>query len=80
MNVDLFLRNVPPLVKELIGREALQNRRSLNQEAIALLEEALLRRVEDPLHARRSALEALRGYADSQGVPLDLPADHTDAH
>ena len=42
MDVDLFLKKVPQVVKALIEREAAENRRSVNQEAIALLEEALL--------------------------------------
>ena len=45
MDVDLFIKKMPHVVKELISREAFGNRRSINQEAIALLEEALLSRV-----------------------------------
>jgi Arc-like DNA binding domain len=59
MNVDLFLKNVPSVVKELIGREAFENRRSVNQEAIALLEEALLHRVGQHHTRARTSLEAL---------------------
>jgi hypothetical protein len=60
MNVDLFLKNVPAVVKDLIGREAFENRRSVNQEAIALLEEALLLRVGSHSARARTSLEALR--------------------
>jgi hypothetical protein len=84
VNVDLFLKRVPAVVKELIGREAAENRRSVNQEAIALLEEALIGRVEIHQARRRTALETLRSYADSRNGGLDgavvatpppLPAD-----
>ena len=80
MNADLFLKNVPSLVKDLIGRQAHENRRSLNQEAIALLEEALLHRVEAHGQRLRSARELLRGYADVQkgeldSAPTSKPAD-----
>ena len=46
MDVDLFIKKMPSAVKKLIVREAFDNRRSVNQEAIALLEEALVHRVE----------------------------------
>lgn len=42
--VELQLKKVPPRIKSLIGREAELHRRSINQEVIALLEEALLAR------------------------------------
>ena len=71
MNADLFLKNVPSVVKDLIGRQAHENRRSVNQEAIALLEEALLHRVETHGQRQRSARELLRGYADSQKGELE---------
>lgn len=72
MNVDLFLKNVPAVVKELIGREALENRRSVNQEAIALLEEALVHRVEAHSARPRSALDLLRGYVDSKNGDIGV--------
>lgn len=65
MDVDLFIKKMPHVVKELISREAFDNRRSINQEAIALLEEALVHRVGSP-GAKRKHMEALlEGYADS---------------
>lgn len=65
MDVDLFLKKVPQVVKALIEREAAENRRSVNQEAIALLEEALLQRVESHQLRRRSVLETLQSYASA---------------
>ena len=66
MDVDLFIKKMPNVVKELISREAFDNRRSINQEAIALLEEALLHRVNGG-GSRRKQIEALLGdYADSR--------------
>lgn len=63
MNDDLFIKRMPLVIKELIAREAAQNHRSVNQEAIALLEEALLHRVETRHAHRRSALATLASYA-----------------
>lgn len=63
MNDDLFIKRVPPVIKELIGREAELNHRSVNQETIALLEEALLHRMETGGALRRSPLQALTSYA-----------------
>ena len=63
MNDDLFIKRVPHVIKELIAREAAQNHRSVNQEAIALLEEALLHRVESNQRGRRGALATLTHYA-----------------
>lgn len=65
MDVDLFIKKMPQVVKELISREAFDNRRSVNQEAIALLEEALVHRV-GSVGIKRKQIEALlEGYADS---------------
>jgi hypothetical protein len=70
VDVDLFIKKMPHVVKELISREAFDNRRSINQEAIALLEEALLGRVHSA-GTRRKQIEALLvGYADSQSGAL----------
>ena len=69
MNNDLFIKRMPQVIKALITREATQNHRSVNQEAIALLEEALLQRFEGDPSSRRSALAALTGYA-TQGEPM----------
>lgn len=76
MDVDLFIKKVPQVVKELISREAYDNRRSINQEAIALLEEALVQRV-GAGSTRRKQIEALlEDYVSSPGtlaaVPLDI--------
>lgn len=63
MNDDLFVKRIPLVIKELIAREAGQNHRSVNQEAIALLEEALLHRLESQHAHRRNALATLTSYA-----------------
>lgn len=63
MTDDLFIKRVPHVIKKLIGREAELNHRSVNQETIALLEEALLHRVETTGAPRRSALQTLTSYA-----------------
>ena len=44
MSAELQLKKVPDTVKALIAREASTHRRSINQEAIVLLEEALVAR------------------------------------
>lgn len=44
---ELQLKKVPGRIKSLISREASLHRRSINQEAIALLEEALLARAKE---------------------------------
>ncbi len=65
MDVDLFIKKMPHVVKELISREAFDNRRSINQEAIALLEEALVHRV-GAAGPKRKRMEALlEDYVDS---------------
>ena len=63
MTDDLFIKRVPHVIKELIGREAELNHRSVNQETIALLEEALLHRVANAGSVRRSPLQTLTSYA-----------------
>lgn len=74
MNDDLFIKRMPLVIKELIAREAAQNHRSVNQEAIALLEEALLHRVEDQHTHRRNALATLTSYAaQSSTAPAGAP-------
>lgn len=72
MDVDLFIKKMPHIVKELISREAFDNRRSVNQEAIALLEEALLSRVGSSAPKRTQVEALLTGYADSQSGALDI--------
>ena len=71
MDVDLFIKRMPLVVKELITREAFDNRRSINQEAIALLEEALIRRVGAPATRRKQMEALLEGYADSGSGALN---------
>jgi len=63
LNDDLFIKRMPLVIKELIALQAGQNHRSVNQEAIALLEEALLHRLESQHANRRSALATLTSYA-----------------
>lgn len=65
MDVDLFIKKMPRVVKDLISREAFENRRSVNQEAIALLEEALLLRVGHAGQKRKQIEAVLEGYAGS---------------
>jgi hypothetical protein len=74
LNDDLFIKRMPLVIKELISREAAQNHRSVNQEAIALLEEALLHRVETRHTHRRSALATLASYAAESDSPPPLRA------
>lgn len=62
MNVDLFIKKVPQVIKELISREAANNRRSINQEAIALLEEALVQRVGAIDRNKKSIQQLLEDY------------------
>jgi hypothetical protein len=44
MRAELQLKKVPATVRSLIAREASMHRRTIDQEAIILLEEALLAR------------------------------------
>jgi hypothetical protein len=80
VDVDLFIKKIPRVVKDLITREAFENRRSLNQEAIALLEEALLSRVSS-VGGKRKQIEArLASYADSgPGALTPLPVAPSEA-
>ncbi len=77
MTVDLFIKKVPHVVKQLIGREALDNRRSINQEAIALLEEALVSRVGGSGNKRRAVQTLLEEFAarPMSGTPRAAPGD-----
>ena len=70
MTVQLFIKKLPDVIKELISREALDNRRSINQEAIALLEEALVNRVGSLGEKRRSAQVMLEDYAARPRSPM----------
>jgi hypothetical protein len=67
VDVDLFIKKMPHVVKELISREAFDNRRSINQEAIALLEEALVNRV-GAAGAKRKHMEAVLSDAMGAGI------------
>ncbi|MDT3679532.1 MAG: Arc family DNA-binding protein [Burkholderiaceae bacterium] len=62
METDLFLKKVPAEVKELISREADLHRRSINQEAIVLLEEALAARLRTARTPRHEVREILAHY------------------
>ena len=68
VDVDLFIKKMPQVVKELISREAFDNRRSVNQEAIALLEEALVHRVGSAGQRRKQIEAVLEGYAGSRSA------------
>lgn len=64
MDADLFIRKLPGRVRELIARQAELHDRSVNQEAILLLEEALaarIRAVRSPRHEVRKILAHYRG-------------------
>lgn len=74
MDVDLFIKKMPHVVKELISREAFDNRRSINQEAIALLEEALVNRV-GAAGTKRKHMEAL--LADAVGANAQASFNHS---
>ena len=74
MDVDLFIKKMPFVVKKLISREAFDNRRSVNQEAIALLEEALVHRVASTGKKRKQVEAMLESYAEPQGVTASAPA------
>ena len=63
----LTLKNVPEELVKQLKKEAKQNRRSLNQEALARLESSLLL----PRRSRRSTVEALRRVQKRlAGLPL----------
>jgi hypothetical protein len=68
VDVDLFIKKMPQVVKELISREAFDNRRSINQETIALLEEALVNRVGAASGKRKQIEALLSDYADSRNA------------
>lgn len=62
MDTDLFIKKLPGEVKELIAREAELHRRSVNQEAIVLLEEALAARLRAVRSTRHEVREILAHY------------------
>jgi len=76
MLVDLFIKRMPKVIKELIAREAFENRRSINQEAIALLEEALVGRVGESGMRRRGTEALLKDYAAGAGAGGDPAGGH----
>jgi hypothetical protein len=62
MSTELQLKKVPAIVKALITREASVHRRSINQEAIVLLEEALLARAKAQHQSRDEVDEILNRF------------------
>lgn len=64
MTTELQLKKVPMHIKSLIGREAGLHRRSINQETIVLLEEALLARARSQTPSRDDIDDILRRYAE----------------
>jgi hypothetical protein len=73
VNDDLFVKKVPLVIKELIAREAAEHHRSVNQETIALLEEALVHRVEINHNRQRTAMAKLANYAAQVMAEPPLP-------
>jgi hypothetical protein len=73
METDLFLKKIPAGVKELIAREAAIHRRSINQEAIVLLEEALAQRARcsSRRHEIQQVLAAYRALPIKDDRPVD---------
>lgn len=67
MDTDLFIKKLPGGVKELIARQAELHRRSVNQEAIVLLEEALAARLRAARSPRHEVREILAHY---RGIPV----------
>ena len=61
MSAPLQLKDLPPQLKNLIKREAEANRRTLTQEAIILLEEAIAKRASSP-NPREEILKILMQY------------------
>ena len=59
---ELQLKKVPARIKSLIGSEATLHRRSINQEAIALLEEALVARAQKVRPTRNEIDEILARF------------------
>lgn len=80
MSTELTLKRVPMQIKSLISREAAGHRRSINQEAIVLLEEALLARArqsgvgrseEEAILARYAALPTQDARPASEVIEYD---------
>jgi len=70
MDTDLFIKKLPGSVKELIAHQAELHRRSVNQEAIVLLEEALAARIRAVRSPRHEVREILAHY---RGIPVRDP-------
>ena len=64
----LHLRNVPTKVYDGLRRRAKQNGRSMNAEAVALLEEAI-----DREQRRGTITDELRRLAEEINLPPDAP-------
>ncbi len=64
MTTELQIKKVPMHIKSLIGREAGLHRRSINQETIVLLEEALLARARSQTPSRDDIDDILKRYAE----------------
>lgn len=64
MSAELQLKKVPEQIKSLISREADLHRRSINQEAIVLLEEALLARARTSRHSKDDIEAILKRYEE----------------
>jgi hypothetical protein len=62
MDTEIYLKKVPQNIKKLIAFEAKGHRRSLNQEVIVLLEEALLNRAKAAIK-QKDAQAILERYA-----------------
>lgn len=79
--VELQLKKVPLQIKTLISKEAELHRRSINQEAIALLEEALLARAKIPRQSRHEINQILEQYnnlPDKNVKPLSEIVNYDD--
>jgi hypothetical protein len=63
MTTVLQLKKVPAHIKSLIDREAGLHRRSINQETIVLLEEALLARARLQTPSQQDVQDILNRYA-----------------
>ena len=63
MTAALQLKKVPSHIKSLIDREASLHRRSINQETIVLLEEALLARARQETTSQEDVQNILKRYA-----------------
>ena len=79
MDGDLFIKKMPQVMKRLISSEASDNRRSVNQEAIALLEEALVGRFSSNVRHRQHLQSMLEKFAQGRIDPTPSGA-HGSSH